>query len=127
MFITVHQIDELWFKLVLRELVTVRDLFARDRVPEAALASAVRGIRRMALLFHHLAGHFAVMETMTTRDYLAFRDKLFPASGFQSSGLREIEILCSGSRSRSGCRSRRAATSRRSARPTGASRTRTGG
>jgi tryptophan 2,3-dioxygenase len=47
----------------------------------------------MALLFHHLAGHFAVMETMTTRDYLAFRDKLFPASGFQSSGLREIEIL----------------------------------
>src|SRR5688572_10749740 len=93
MFITVHQIDELWFKLVLRELVTVRDLFARGRVPEAALASAVRGIRRMALLFHHLAEPLAVMETMTTRDYLSFRDKLFPASGFQSSGLREIEIL----------------------------------
>ncbi|HEY4013197.1 MAG TPA: tryptophan 2,3-dioxygenase family protein [Polyangiaceae bacterium] len=31
MFIVVHQIDELWFKLALREMVTVRDLFARRR------------------------------------------------------------------------------------------------
>jgi tryptophan 2,3-dioxygenase len=93
MFITVHQIDELWFKLILRELVSVRNLFAKAPVPEQALASAVRGIRRMETLLHHLAGHFAVMETMTTRDYLAFRDKLSPASGFQSAQLREIEIL----------------------------------
>jgi tryptophan 2,3-dioxygenase len=93
LFITVHQIDELWFKLALRELVSVRNLFARERVPEQSLASAVRGIRRMAQLFHHVAGHFSLMETMTTRDYLAFRDKLSPASGFQSAQLREIEIL----------------------------------
>jgi tryptophan 2,3-dioxygenase len=93
MFITIHQIDELWFKLALRELVSVRDLFARPRVPEQSLSSAVRGIRRMALLFHQAAQHFALMETMTTREYLAFRDKLSPASGFQSAQLREIEIL----------------------------------
>jgi tryptophan 2,3-dioxygenase len=30
---------------------------------------------------------------MTTRDYLAFRDKLAGASGFQSAQMREIEIL----------------------------------
>lgn len=93
LFITVHQIDELWLKLALRELVVVRDLFAQERVPEQSLASAVRGLRRMALLFHQVAQHFALMETMTTRDYLAFRDKLSPASGFQSAQLREIEIL----------------------------------
>jgi tryptophan 2,3-dioxygenase len=93
MFITVHKIDELWFKLIVRELVTVRNLFATPRVPEQALASAARGIQRMAILLHHIAEHFAVMETMTTRDYLAFRDKLNPASGFQSAQLREIEIL----------------------------------
>ena len=93
LFITVHQIDELWFKLALRELVSVRNIFAQERVPEQSVAAAVRGIRRMALLFHHVAGHFALMETMTTRDYLAFRDKLSPASGFQSAQLREIEIL----------------------------------
>jgi tryptophan 2,3-dioxygenase len=93
MFITVHQIDELWFKLAIRELVHVRDLFAQDKVREQSLSSAVRGIRRCALLFEQVARHFALMETMTTRDYLGFRDKLTPASGFQSAQLREIEIL----------------------------------
>lgn len=93
MFITIHQIDELWFKLAIRELVHVRDLFAREKVREQSLASAVRGIRRTALLFEQVARHFALMETMTTRDYLGFRDKLSPASGFQSAQLREIEIL----------------------------------
>jgi tryptophan 2,3-dioxygenase len=33
------------------------------------------------------------METMRTQDYLRFRDKLAPASGFQSAQMREIEIL----------------------------------
>jgi tryptophan 2,3-dioxygenase len=93
LFITIHQIDELWMKLALRELVSIRNLFAVERVPEQSLASAVRGVRRMALIFELFADHFALMETMTTRDYLAFRDKLSPASGFQSAQLREIEIL----------------------------------
>jgi tryptophan 2,3-dioxygenase len=93
MFIVVHQIDELWFKLALRELVSVRDLFAQDRVPEQSLAAAVRGIRRVETIVHQLAAHFALMETMTTRDYLGFRDKLVGASGFQSAQMREIEIL----------------------------------
>jgi hypothetical protein len=93
MFITIHQIDELWFKLAIRELVRVRDLFAQEKVQEQSLSSAVRGVRRTALLFEQVARHFALMETMTTRDYLGFRDKLTPASGFQSAQLREIEIL----------------------------------
>ncbi len=93
MFIVVHQIDELWFKLALRELQAVRDLFAAERVPEQSLSNAVRGLRRSVLLFTQVAQHFALMETLTTRDYLAFRDKLYPASGFQSAQLREIEIL----------------------------------
>ncbi len=93
MFITIHQIDELWFKLALREMVAVRNLFAAERVPEQSLASAVRGLRRTVLLFKQVATHFELMETLTTRDYLAFRDKLYPASGFQSAQLREIEIL----------------------------------
>lgn len=93
LFITVHQIDELWFKLVLRELVAIRDLFAQDPVPEQSLASAVRGIHRTATLMKNVSAHFELMETMTTRDYLGFRDKLSPASGFQSAQLREIEIL----------------------------------
>jgi tryptophan 2,3-dioxygenase len=93
MFIVIHQIDELWFKLVIREVVSVRDLFARPLVPEQALSSAVGGIRRMATILQMVSEHFALMETMTTREYLSFRDKLSPASGFQSAQMREIEIL----------------------------------
>ncbi len=93
LFIVVHQVDELWFKLAIRELVSVRDLFRKVPVPEQSLASAVRGVRRLELLFHQIGGQFALMETMTTRDYLGFRDKLSPASGFQSAQLREVEIL----------------------------------
>jgi tryptophan 2,3-dioxygenase len=93
MFITIHQIEELWMKLALRELVATRDLFARVPVPEQSLAAASRGIARMTELLRHAADHFSLMETLTTRDYLAFRDKLNPASGFQSAQLREIEIL----------------------------------
>ena len=93
LFITIHQIDELWFKLILRELVSVRDLFARPKVPEQSLASAVRSMRRIADLLGHVDHPFSLMETITTRDYLDFRDKLSPASGFQSAQMREIEIL----------------------------------
>ncbi|MFO0601847.1 MAG: tryptophan 2,3-dioxygenase family protein [Polyangiales bacterium] len=93
MFITIHQIDELWMKLLLRELVAARDLFKRSPVPEQSLAAAVRGVDRMTEILRHLATHFSLMETLTTRDYLGFRDKLSPASGFQSAQLREIEIL----------------------------------
>jgi tryptophan 2,3-dioxygenase len=93
MFITIHQIDEMWMRLILRELIAARDLFVQVPVPEQALAAAVRGIDRMSLILGLIANHFALMETMTTRDYLAFRDKLNPASGFQSAQLREIEIL----------------------------------
>ncbi len=93
LFITIHQIDELWFKLILREVRSVRDLFAQPHVPEQALAAAVRGIGRTAELLGSVAGHFSLMETLTTRDYLGFRDKLSPASGFQSAQLRQIEIM----------------------------------
>ncbi len=92
-FLVIHQIDELWFKLVLRELVAARDLFAQPRVPEDALAFAVAGLDRIRLCFDLAAQHFRLMETMRTQDYLAFRDKLNPASGFQSAQMREIEIL----------------------------------
>jgi tryptophan 2,3-dioxygenase len=92
-FIVVHQIDELWFKLALRELQEVRDLFASGKVPEQTLSSVVRGIRRAVLLFDQISSHFVLMETLTTRDYLGFRDKLSPASGFQSAQMRELEIL----------------------------------
>ena len=92
-FIVIHQIDELWFKLVVRELEEARNLFGLPRVPETSLASAVAALRRVAAIFELATQHFQLMETMRTQNYLRFRDKLTPASGFQSAQLREIEIL----------------------------------
>lgn len=93
LFITVHQVFELWFKLALRELTTLRDLFAQDPVPESSLAGAAAGLDRLTRIFGIAAAHFDLVETLNTRDYLDFRDKLFPASGFQSAQMREIEVL----------------------------------
>lgn len=93
LFIVVHQVYELWFKLVLRELTCARDLFNQNPVPDKAMADAVRSLRRVVTIFGQAVNHFQVMETMTTRDYLEFRDRLIPASGFQSAQMREIEIL----------------------------------
>ena len=93
LFIVVHQVYELWFKVILRELTLARDLLRQNPVPDIQLASAVRAFRRVVALFDQAVQHFRVMETLTTRDYLEFRDRLIPASGFQSAQLREIEIL----------------------------------
>jgi tryptophan 2,3-dioxygenase len=93
LFIVVHQIYELWFKLILRELSTARDLFQKRPVPDMELASAVRSLKRVVTIFEQAVQHFKVMETLTTRDYLDFRDRLLHASGFQSAQLREIEIV----------------------------------
>ena len=92
LFIVVHQVFELWFKMILRELDTIHDSLARNPVPEQDIAAAVYSLDRIAEILRLSSDHFRVMETLTTRDYLGFRDKLFPASGFQSAQLREIEI-----------------------------------
>jgi tryptophan 2,3-dioxygenase len=93
LFITVHQIFELWFKLVLRELRFARDLFTAPRVAEQELSGAVRSLARVVTILQRASQHFEVVETLTTRDYLEFRDKLMPASGFQSAQMRQMEIL----------------------------------
>ena len=93
LFITVHQIYELWFKLILRELHEVRALFRRNPVPDQTLAAATRSLRRCVTIFETATQHWRVVETLTTRDYLAFRDQLIGASGFQSPQIREIEIV----------------------------------
>ena len=93
LFITVHQVFELWFKLVLRELVTARNLFQAERVAEQELSGAVKSLQRACSVLRVANQQWEVMETLNTREFLAFRDKLFPASGFQSAQLRQIEIL----------------------------------
>jgi len=93
LFITVHQVFELWFKLILRELRSLRDFFHQEVVADQAMSQAVRSIHRVSTILRRCVDHFEVVETLTTRGYLGFRDKLMPASGFQSAQMRQIEII----------------------------------
>ncbi|HEY6378364.1 MAG TPA: tryptophan 2,3-dioxygenase family protein [Candidatus Dormibacteraeota bacterium] len=91
LFIVIHQVFELWFKLLLHELTATRDrLRAAD--PAAAQAALVRCCR----IDEVLIGQLAVLETMSPDGFLSFRDPLAPASGFQSRQFRAIEAICGG-------------------------------
>ncbi len=92
-FIVVHQVFELWFKLMLRELRLARDKMAAPSVEEETIPYVVHHLRRVLEIFRLAAEQFRVMETLTPQDFLAFRHKLGTASGFQSLQMREIEAI----------------------------------
>jgi tryptophan 2,3-dioxygenase len=88
LFITIHQVYELWFKVLLSELTDARDrmLAGESYLPRVRLERC-RTIERV------LIGQVDVIDTMTPQDFLVFRTKLAPASGFQSAQFREIEFV----------------------------------
>ncbi|HWB66549.1 MAG TPA: tryptophan 2,3-dioxygenase family protein [Mycobacteriales bacterium] len=93
LFITMHQVYELWFKLLLHELTMVRDLLLGG-VADADAAWRVRHLlRRVVQVEHVLIAQLPVLETMSPQDFLDFRLLLAPASGFQSVQFRELEFL----------------------------------
>jgi tryptophan 2,3-dioxygenase len=87
LFITVHQAYELWFKQILHELDAGIQFLLEDRLP-----AATRAIKRMVEIEKLLVQQIHILESMTPISFLAFRDQLNPASGFQSMQFREIEF-----------------------------------
>lgn len=97
LFIITHQTYELWFKLLLHELdAVVANLQAAAGNPgsRAEVYEAARLLRRCTEIARVLVQQFTILETMLPSHFLAFRDKLKPASGFQSEQFRELEFLC---------------------------------
>ena len=92
LFITVHQVYELWFKQMLHELTA-----ARDRMLAGDAYLPRKALQRVHVIERVLIEQVQVLETMTPQDFLAFRAHLSPASGFQSVQFRELEFL-SGAR-----------------------------
>ncbi|MCC6745016.1 MAG: tryptophan 2,3-dioxygenase [Acidobacteria bacterium] len=86
LFIIVHQTYELWFKQLLHEIDTIGEMMWAGQV-----LAASRLVHRCVEIQKVLVSQVAVVETMTPMDFLAFRDKLQPASGFQSAQFREFE------------------------------------
>lgn len=90
-FIIVHQVYELWFKLVRHELFAARDNF--DEASDQSLHRALHLLRRVDSIFDVLVPQIHVLESMRPVDFLAFRGHLNPASGFGSVQFREVECL----------------------------------
>ncbi len=88
LFIVIHQVYELWFKVVLHELEKVkRDLSAND------LFGGIATFKRIRTIMKTLVGQLDILETMTPMSFTAFRDRLETASGFQSAQYRELEFV----------------------------------
>ena len=88
LFIIIHQSYELWFKLVLHEIDA-----AMTYMNEGNILRARHFIHRVVEIMKLLVKQIHILETMTPVDFLAFRDRLAPASGFQSIQFREIEFV----------------------------------
>src|SRR5438132_11644899 len=88
LFIVVHQAYELWFKVMLFELESVR-----DRLFAGAAQGARHSLSRIHAVERVMIEHIGVIETMTPQDFLVFRANLAPGSGFQSVQFREIEAV----------------------------------
>ena len=88
LFIVQHHVAELWLKLVIHELRAALAFLRDDRIdPCLKVLARVKQIQRQ------LFEQWAVLETMTPHEYLAFRDALGPSSGFQSAQYRTVEFL----------------------------------
>jgi tryptophan 2,3-dioxygenase len=86
-FIVVHQVYELWFKLLLHEVrSTIQHLSRGEAGPAHWL------MRRCIEIGRVLIQQIHVMETMSPAKFLEFRDCLKPASGLQSAQFRALEF-----------------------------------
>lgn len=96
LFITIHQVYELWFQQMLHELVALQPaLEAGDTHRSLALLGRVRTIMKICV------AQIDVLETMTPLQFKSFRARLSSASGFQSAQFRELEAVL-GRRDRAG-------------------------
>jgi tryptophan 2,3-dioxygenase len=110
LFITIHQVYELWFKQLLHEVGA-----AREAMFDGELWWAQHLLQRVHVIERVLVEQVDVLETMTPQDFLEFRQRLAPASGFQSVQFRELEFL-SGAKDPSFVRRFRGLTEEESAR-----------
>jgi tryptophan 2,3-dioxygenase len=98
LFIIVHQVYELWFKLLLHELDRVKACFTAEPPPGTdpdlvRLYPAISTFKRLRTIMKVAVEQVDVVETLTPMSFNSFRARLDTASGFQSSQFRELEFV----------------------------------
>lgn len=87
LFIVIHQVAELWMKLIIHETEGGIAHLQQDDV-----GPALKMFTRVSRVQEQLIQAWDVLATMTPTDYLAFRDELGQSSGFQSFQYRTLEF-----------------------------------
>lgn len=87
LFIVIHQVSELWMKLILHELTSAINSIAKGK-----LSNAFKMLARVSRIQTQIIQAWDVLSTLTPAEYLEFRDRLGKASGFQSYQYRLIEF-----------------------------------
>jgi tryptophan 2,3-dioxygenase len=88
LFIVIHQVYELWLKQLLHEA----DHLQR-RLEDRDTPHVLHTLRRVRTILKVAVAQIDVLETMTPRQFLGFRDRLEASSGFQSAQFRELEAV----------------------------------
>jgi tryptophan 2,3-dioxygenase len=87
LFIIVHQVSELWMRLMLHELHGVIECVRRDQ-----LDPSFKMLERIGRVQGQLMAVWDVLASMTPSDYSSFRNLLGRSSGFQSLQYRVLEF-----------------------------------
>lgn len=87
LFIIIHQVSELWMKLILHELHA-----AINALKTNELQAAFKMLARVSTTQKQIIQAWDVLATLTPSEYMEFRDQLGQASGFQSYQYRMVEF-----------------------------------
>jgi tryptophan 2,3-dioxygenase len=87
LFIVIHQVYELWFKQILHEVQA-----CIEALEESQPIQFLRCLNRINTIQKVLIHQVDILETMTPHDFNLFRERLNPASGFQSAQFRVVEF-----------------------------------
>lgn len=88
LFITIHQVYELWFKQILHEIAALQISLTQGNTHRSlALLGRTRTIMKTCV------SQLDILETMTPLQFNSFRERLSSASGFQSAQFRELEAV----------------------------------
>ena len=88
LFIVIHQVYELWFKVLLHEID-----YCRRLLTSGDASRAQHTLKRVLTVMKVLVSQLDILETMTPTEFLTFRERLESASGFQSDQFRQLEFV----------------------------------
>lgn len=87
LFIIIHQVSELWMKLILHEMNAAIRSIQHDDIPYA-----LKVLARVNNIQDQLIQGWNVLSTLTPKEYIEFRNFLGKSSGFQSHQYRMMEF-----------------------------------